>query len=134
MQQMERRYVPEMDRQLQRYWLQQYVALPEEQHDEALDRWLGGSDDKHVERALDALVKKKLAGTGERLRWLEASRAEFESSKDPAIQYAVAVMTSMTEREAERPARADEHRPRVVEGKSVSVRVNHGCQRNIKQQ
>src|SRR3546814_7092048 len=51
MQQMERRYVPEMDRQLQRYWLQQYVALPEEQHDEALDRWLGGSDDKHVERS-----------------------------------------------------------------------------------
>src|SRR3546814_8995643 len=43
MQQMERRYVPEMDRQLQRYWLQQYVALPEEQHDEALDKWLGGS-------------------------------------------------------------------------------------------
>src|SRR3546814_4224278 len=63
MQQMERRYVPEMDRQLQRYWLQQYVALPEEQHDEALDRWLGGSDDKHVERALDALVKTKLDGT-----------------------------------------------------------------------
>src|SRR3546814_11505757 len=53
MQQMERRYVPEMDRQLQRYWLQQYVALPEEQHDEALDRWLGGSDDKHVERDLE---------------------------------------------------------------------------------
>src|SRR3546814_24318 len=106
MQQMERRYVPEMNRQLQRYWLQQYVALPEEQHDEALDRWLGGSDDKHVERALDALVKTKLDGTGERLRWLEASREEFESSKDPAIQYAVAVMPSLLEREAERKARA----------------------------
>src|SRR3546814_4775448 len=73
---------------------------------EALDRWLGGSDDKHVERALDALVKTKLDGTGERLRWLEASREEFESSKDPAIQYAVAVMPSLLEREAERKARA----------------------------
>src|SRR3546814_11507009 len=106
MQQMERRYVPEMDRQLQRYWLQQYVALPEEQHDEALDKWLGGSDDKHVEQALDALAKTKLDGTGERLRWLEASREDFESSKDPAIQYAVAVMPSLLEREAERKARA----------------------------
>src|SRR3546814_10840069 len=99
MQQMERRYVPEMDRQLQRYWLQQYVALPEEQHDEALDKWLGGSDDKHVEQALDALAKTKLDGTGERLRWLEASREDFESSKDPAIQYAVAVMPSLLERD-----------------------------------
>src|SRR3546814_2327066 len=61
---------------------------PEEQHDEALDKWLGGSDDKHVERALDALAKTKLDGTGERLRWLAASREDFESSKDPAIQYA----------------------------------------------
>src|SRR3546814_10944972 len=57
-------------------------------------------------RALDALVKTKLDGTGERLRWLEASREEFESSKDPAIQYAVAVMPSLLEREAERKARA----------------------------
>ena len=32
---MERRYVPEMDRALQRYWLTQYVALPEAQRDEA---------------------------------------------------------------------------------------------------
>src|SRR3546814_5961188 len=86
MQQMERRYVPEMDRQLQRYWLQQYVALPEEQHDEALDKWLGGSDDKHVEQALDALAKTKLDGTGERLRWLEASREDFESSKEHATR------------------------------------------------
>src|SRR3546814_15393056 len=90
MQQMERRYVPEMDRQLQRYWLQQYVALPEEQHDEALDKWLGGSDDKHVERALAALATTKLAGPGERLPWLAASRGDLEQSKDPAIQSAAA--------------------------------------------
>src|SRR3546814_8218243 len=70
------------------------------------DRWRGGSDDKHVGRALDALEKTKLDGTGERLRWLEASREEFESSKDPAIQYEVAVMHSLLEREAERKARA----------------------------
>ena len=106
MQQMERRYVPEMDRQLQRYWLQQYIALPEAQHDEALDEWLGGNDMEHVEQAIDALAETKLDGTGERLRWLEASREDFESSKDPAIRYAVAVMPSLLEREAERKARA----------------------------
>src|SRR3546814_1477437 len=89
MQQMERRYVPEMDRQLQRYWLQQYVALPEEQHDEALDKWLGGSDDKHVERALDALVETKLDGTGERLRWLRSEEHTSELQSLMRISYAV---------------------------------------------
>ena len=106
MRQMERRYVPEMDRQLQRYWLQQYVALPEAQHDAAIDAWLGGSDGKHVERAIDKLAKTKLGDTDERLRWLAASRKDFESSKDPAIQYAVAVMPSLLAREAERKAHA----------------------------
>ena len=106
MRQMERRYVPEMDRQLQRYWLQQYVALPEAQHDDAMDQWLGGGDAKHVERAIDRLAKTKLGDTDERLRWFAASRKDFESSKDPAIQYAVAVMPSLLEREAERKARA----------------------------
>src|SRR3546814_12052121 len=95
-----------MDRQLHRYWLQHYVALPEEQHDEALDKWLGGSDDKHVERALAALAKTTLDGTGERLRWLAASREDFASSKDPAIQYAVPLLPSLLDRQAERKARA----------------------------
>src|SRR5690606_29127108 len=99
MKQMERRYVPEMDRQLQRYWLQQYVALPEAQRDAALDKWLGGSDDKHVGRAIDKLAKTKLGDTDERLRWFAASRKDFEASKDPAIQYAVAVMPSLLARE-----------------------------------
>src|SRR5690606_36579681 len=82
MQQMERRYVPEMDQQLQRYWLEQYVALPEGQRMEAVDKWLGGDDDKHVERAVKALAKTKLGDTDERLRWMQASRADFEASKD----------------------------------------------------
>ena len=106
MKQMERRYVPEMDRQLQRYWLQQYVALPEAQRDAALDKWLGGSDDKHVGRAIDKLAKTKLGDTDERLRWFAASRKDFEASKDPAIQYAVAVMPSLLAREDARKARA----------------------------
>src|SRR5690606_2039302 len=106
MKQMERRYVPEMDQQLQRYWLEQYVALPEAQHDQAMDKWLGGGDDKHVERAIRALAQTKLGDTGERLRWMQASRADFEASKDPAIQYAVVMMPTLLERESARKAQA----------------------------
>ncbi|HVI58514.1 MAG TPA: S46 family peptidase [Luteimonas sp.] len=109
--QMERRYVQAMDRQLQRYWLDQYVALPVGKREPAIDQWLGGSDAKHVERALDKLAKTKLGDTDERLRWMQASRKDFESSKDPAIQYAVAVMPALLEREAERKARAGEALP-----------------------
>src|SRR5690606_35605752 len=99
-------YVPEMDRQLQRYWLQQYVALPEAQRVAAVDEWLGGDDEKHVERAIDALAKTGLGDTDERLRWMQASREDFEQSKDPAIRYAVAVMPSRLEREQLRKAQA----------------------------
>ena len=106
MRQMERRYVPEMDQQLQRYWLEQYVALPAGQRLAAIDEWLGGDDDKHVGRAVKALAKTKLGDIDERLRWMQASRADFEASKDPAIQYAVAVMPSLLERESERKAQA----------------------------
>lgn len=106
--QMERRYVPEMDRELQRYWLAQYIALPQAQRLEALDEWLGGDDDKDVERAIDRLAKTKLGDTEERLRWLDADRKAFESSKDPAIQYAVAIMPALLEHERERKLRAGE--------------------------
>ena len=104
--QMERRYVPEMDRQLQRYWLTQYVALPEAQRDEVIDKWLGGDDEKHVERAIGKLAKTKLGDSDERMRWFAAARKDFEASKDPAIQYAVAVMPTLLKREDERKARA----------------------------
>ena len=106
LQQMERRYVPDMDRVLQRYWLTQYVALPEAQRDEAVDKWLGGDDDKHVQRAIDGLARTRLGDTAERMRWFAAARKDFESSKDPAIRYAVAVMPTLLKRETERKARA----------------------------
>jgi hypothetical protein len=105
--QMERRYVPEMDRGLQRYWLGEYVKLPKAQRIAALDKWLGGSDAKAIERALDRLAGSGLAGgTDARLKWLKADRKAFESSKDPAIRYAVAVMPTLLALEKERKARA----------------------------
>lgn len=104
--QMERRYHPTMDRELTRYWLQQYVRLPKDQHLPALDTWLKGSDDKAIAAALKSLAATKLGNTDERLRWMKANRKAFETSKDPAIRYAVAMMPTLLRLEEARKARA----------------------------
>ncbi len=97
--QMERRYVPSMDRQLQKYWLDHYVALPADQHVAAIDTWLGGSDQAAADKSMLRLDNTKLGNLEERLKWLAADRAAFEASTDPAIQYAVAVMPTLLEME-----------------------------------
>jgi len=97
--QMERRYVAAMDRQLQQYWLDRYVALPAEQHVAAVDGWLGGSDKAAADKALARLDGSKLGSLEERLKWFNADKAAFEASTDPAIQYAVAVMPTLMDME-----------------------------------
>jgi len=109
MKQLERRYVPAMDRQLQAYWLNEYIKLPAAQRVPAVDQWLGGNDAVAVERALDRLAATKLGSTEERLKWLSADRAAFEASDDPAIQYAVAVLPTLLKLEQERKVRAGEN-------------------------
>lgn len=104
--QMERRYHPTMDRELMRYWLSQYVRLPKEQRLQAMDAWLKGSDDKAIAAALKSLAGTKLGSTDERLRWMNADRKAFESSKDPAIRYAVAMMPTLLRLEEARKSRA----------------------------
>ncbi len=105
MRQMERRYHPAMDRELMRYWLKEYVALPKQQRLQAMDKWLGGNDDKAIAAALKSLGGTKLGDTAERLRWLKADRKEFERSKDPAIRYAVAMMPTVLQLEEARKMR-----------------------------
>ena len=107
--QLERRYVASMDRQLQAYWLEQYLKLPAAQRVAAIDAWLGGNDTAAVKRALDRLAGTALGSTEERLKWLSADRAAFEASTDPAIQYAVAVMPTLLQLEQERKTRAGEN-------------------------
>ena len=99
--QMERRYDPTMDRQLQQYWLDRYVALPGEQHVAAVDAWLGGSDKASADKALTRLDGTQLGRLDERMKWLQADRAAFEASTDPAIQYAVAVMPTLLKMETQ---------------------------------
>lgn len=107
--QLERRYVAAMDRQLQEYWLNEYLKLPAAQRVAAVDQWLDGSDAKAVKRALDRLAGTKLGSTEERLKWMQADRAAFEASTDPAIQYAVAVMPTLLKLEEEAKTRAGEY-------------------------
>jgi hypothetical protein len=97
--QMERRYDPAMDRQFQQYWLDRYVALPASQHVAAVDTWLGGSDLAAAAKALTRLDGTRLGQLDARLKWLQAERAAFEASTDPAIQYAVAVMPTLLKME-----------------------------------
>ena len=106
--QMERRYVPSMDRQLQKYWLDRYVALPKDQHVAAVDKWLGGGNQAAADKALMRLDNTKLGQLEERLKWLSADRAAFESSTDPAIQYAVAVMPTLLEMQKQTKTRYGE--------------------------
>ncbi|GAB2512089.1 S46 family peptidase [Lysobacter humi (ex Lee et al. 2017)] len=112
--QMERRYQPTMDRQLVAYWLREYVKLPQAQRIAELDRWLDGDNERAIDRALDRLEKTKLGDTTTRLALLKSSRADLEKSRDPALQFAVAVMPAMLKLEEEAKTRAGEmlvHRP-----------------------
>ena len=113
--QMERRYAPAMDRKLQAYWLNEYTKLPASQRVDAVDKWLalGAEQDERataaaIERALDKLGASKLVDSDERLKWFAADRAAFETSSDPAIQYAVAVMPTLLKLEEQRKTRSGE--------------------------
>ncbi|AMJ57485.1 MULTISPECIES: S46 family peptidase [Stenotrophomonas] len=106
--QMDRRYVPAMDRQFQQYWLQQYVQLSAGQHLSAFDKWIGGVDAKAVDATVARLDGSKLGNLDERLKWFGADKAAFEASNDPAIQYAVAVMPALLELEHQRKIRTGE--------------------------
>ncbi|TWI00947.1 peptidase S46-like protein [Luteimonas cucumeris] len=106
--QMERRYHPAMDGELQRYWLNEYVALPQAQRVETLDKWLGDDDARAVDKAVARLGKSKLGNTSERMKWFKADRKAFETSKDPAIQLAVAMTPTLLKQEEERKTRTGE--------------------------
>ncbi|KGM54124.1 dipeptidyl-peptidase 7 [Lysobacter daejeonensis GH1-9] len=108
MKQMERRYHPDMDRELQQYWLREYMKLPQSQRVAAVDKWLGGNDEKAIQRALDSLAKSELRNADKRMALIGADRAAFEASKDPAVQFAVAVMPTVLQLEETSKTRAGE--------------------------
>lgn len=104
--QMERRYVPAMDRAITRYALQQYVQLPADQRVAAIDAFLGGNDAAAIERALDRLDRSALKAGDARMTWFAADRQSFQRSRDPALQYAVAMVPELVQIEQAAKARA----------------------------
>ena len=121
--QMEKRYHPAMDRQLQAYWLREYLALPEAQRVPAIDAWLGGNDEAAVQSALDRLAATRLGELDTRLALLSADREAFEASEDPAVKFAVAITPTLLELEALAEARqGDELLARPVYLQAVADR------------
>ncbi len=109
--QMDRRYVPAMDREITRYALLQYLKLPATQRIAALDTWLGGNDAAAVDRMLDRLARSELGNSDARLKWFAADRTAFDRSRDPALQYAAAMTPSLLQIELAGKARAGDLLP-----------------------
>jgi hypothetical protein len=83
--QIERRFVPAVDRALFEAALVEYRTLPQADRSAALERMLG-------EIGLDRLYgDTKLGDTAARLAWLDKPAAEFGASTDPFIRLAVAM-------------------------------------------
>ncbi|WP_245437274.1 S46 family peptidase [Mesorhizobium helmanticense] len=83
--QIERRYLPDIDRKLFEAALDEYRRLDEKDRDTAFESALG-------QTGLDRLYAgTKLADTATRLGWLDKPAAAFEASDDPFIKLAVAL-------------------------------------------
>ena len=106
--QMERRYHPAMDRELQQYWLREYVKLPKSQRVAAVDTWLGGNDEGAIQRALDQLAKSELGNAEKRMALLGAAQKDLDASQDPALQFAAAITPTVLELEEQGKRRAGE--------------------------
>lgn len=107
MERIDRRYAPSVDKAVLLDMLKRYAALPEAQRLPAMDKAFG--IDKKVNEAklaktLDKMyAKTELGNKDVRLAWMEKSVDEFKASKDPFIQFAVAMYdTNMSEEKKEK--------------------------------
>ncbi|MBW8310829.1 MAG: S46 family peptidase [Rhizobium sp.] len=114
-QQLDRRYVPEMEKQLLAYWLREYLKLPANQRVAAIDAWLGGNDEAAITRALDVTYAgTTLAGTDARMALMKADLAAVEAHADPLMKLAVSLAPVLKEIEDAGKARTGDqslHRP-----------------------
>lgn len=98
-----RRYDDKVDKAVLVYFLEQYAQLPKEQRLAELDKFFGlqkGFNAKKVNQLLTKLYKNtKLNDEATRLALMNASVAELKASKDPFIQYAVAMFDTFKARE-----------------------------------
>ncbi|MFB2679965.1 S46 family peptidase [Shewanella mangrovisoli] len=107
MERIDRRYAPSVDNAVLLDMLKRYAALPEAQRLPAMDKAFG--IDKKVNEAklaktLDKMyAKTELGNKDVRLAWMDKSVDDFKASKDPFIQFAVAMYdTNMSEEKKEK--------------------------------
>jgi len=107
MERIDRRYAPSVDKAVLLDMLKRYAALPEDKRLPALDKAFG-IDKKFSEAKLSKTLDKMYAKTelgkkDVRLAWMDKSVADFKASKDPFIQFAVAMYdTDMAEEKKEK--------------------------------
>ncbi len=101
---LEKRWDAKVDRALSEYLWTSYAALPAAERLPELDAWLG--DASQLSAKLDTLfAETKLGSTDERLRLFKANRKALESSNDPALKMAVALMPALLKIENQNKAR-----------------------------
>ena len=107
MERIDRRYAPSVDKAVLFDMLKRYAALPADKRLPALDKAFG-IDKKFSEAKLSKTLDKMYAKTelgkkDVRLAWMDKSVADFKASKDPFIQFAVAMYdTDMAEEKKEK--------------------------------
>lgn len=119
MRRIERNFHPQVDKQVWLYFLERYLALPQEQRVASFDRALKiGEEGSEIEAVLDDLyANTALAETDARLAWIGKKPADFAKSEDPFIQLAVAVhdeLFALEERDKEIQGRFALLRPQYM--------------------
>lgn len=109
LQQIDRRYDPQVDRALMAWVLGELIALPAAQRIPELDRWVTGGDGEPtaglLAQRLDALYAgTRIGDATQRSAWFKADAAEIAASTDPALALARALLpaTLRIEEETER--------------------------------
>lgn len=101
------RYHPDMEKALLKHWLTRYNEVPKAERNAVLD----------AINPETIYSSTKLGTLDERLKWLKASKADFESSDDPIIKIVVALYPSMKVLEDKDKTRTGElarYRPEVM--------------------
>ncbi|BAJ03626.1 S46 family peptidase [Shewanella violacea] len=95
MERIDRRYAASVDKALVFDLLKRYAVLPASERIAALDKVFGIGkklDEKQLSKTLDKMYAKTTLGDMDtRLAWLDKPVADFKASKDPFIQFAVAM-------------------------------------------
>lgn len=107
MERIDRRYAPSVDKAVLFDMLKRYAALPEDKRLPALDKAFGIDkkfNEAKLSKTLDKMYAKTELGKKDvRLAWMDKSVADFKASKDPFIQFAVAMYdTDMAEEKKEK--------------------------------